>query len=93
MSLPQWGWRPKRGRGCKDDGAFVRTGERAGTGWVRANLNHQYADAQARGKTPSVSLHVAESTGAVLPVLDAALRTLGSESRATTTHDSSTVLP
>ena len=75
-----------RGRGSQSDGPFIRESDRAGTGWVRETLNHQYADAQARGNP--VSLHVAESTGAVSASFDAALRALGKESRAATTHDS-----
>ena len=53
---------------------------------MRETLTHQYADAQRRGNP--VSLHVAESTGAVSPSFDAAFRTLDKESRLKTTHDS-----
>ena len=67
-----------------------------GTGWVRAlapwvreTLDHDYADAQRRGHP--VTLLVTETTGALSPTFDRALRALGKHARAgraPTTHDS-----
>ena len=57
-----------------------------GTGWVRGTLDHDYADAQRRGHP--VTLLVTETTGALSPTFDRALRALGKHARAPTTHDS-----
>ena len=70
-------------RGCPDEPPFDRT---SGTGWVRATVSHQYADAQRRGNP--VTLLVAESTGAISTTFAAALRALGRSARLATTHDS-----
>ena len=48
-------------RGNRTDGPFQRKGDRAGTGWVAATTDHQYADAQRRSN--GVTLLVAETTG------------------------------
>ena len=54
--------------------------------WVRETLDHDYADAQRRGHP--VTLLVTETTGALSPTFDRALRALGKHARAPTTHDS-----
>ena len=51
-----------------------------GTGWVRGTLYHDYADAQRRGHP--VTLLVTETTGALSPTFDRALRALGKHARA-----------
>ena len=70
-------------RGAKADGPWRRA---MGTGWVRGTLDHDYADAQRRGHP--VTLLVTETTGALSPTFDRALRALGKHARAPTTHDS-----
>ena len=70
-------------RGTKADGPWRRA---MGTGWVRETLDHDYADAQRRGHP--VTLLVTETTGALSPTFDRALRALGKHARAPTTHDS-----
>ena len=57
-----------------------------GRGYVRATTDHDYADAQRRGH--SVTLLVAETTGALSPTFARALRALASKASAPTTHDS-----
>ena len=66
-----------------------------GTGWVRQTLDHDSADAQRRGHP--VTLLVSETTGALSPTFDRALRALGKHARAArarapTTHDWERVL-
>ena len=70
-------------RGAKADGPWRRV---TGTGWVRETRDHDYADAQRRGHP--VTLLVTETTGALSPTFDRALRALGKHARAPTTHDS-----
>ena len=77
-------------RGTKADGPWRRA---MGTGWVRETLDHDYADAQRRGHP--VTLLVSETTGALSPTFDRALRALGKHARAArapTTHDWERVL-
>ena len=67
-----------------------------GTGWVRETLDHDYADAQLNAQRrragrrghPVSNLLVTETTGALSPTFDRALRALGEHVRAPTTHDS-----
>ena len=75
-------------RGAKADGPWRRV---TGTGWVRETRDHDYADAQRRGHP--VTLLVTETTGALSPTFDSALRALGKHARAPTTHDSTAVGP
>ena len=70
-------------RGAKADGPWRRA---MGTGWVRGTVDHDYADAQRRGHP--VTLLVTETTGALSPTFNRALRALGKHARAPTTHDS-----
>ena len=51
-----------------------------GTGWVLETLDHDYADAQRRGHP--VTLLVTETTGALSPTFDRALRALGKHAHA-----------
>ena len=51
-----------------------------GDGWVAESVDHDYADAQARGNP--VTLLASESTGAISPTFDFCLRALDRESRA-----------
>ena len=69
---------PKTEVEIKDD--FV-----SGLGWVRATVNHQYADAQRRGNP--VSLFVAEPSGGVNDPLRDSLRALDHASRVATSTD------
>jgi hypothetical protein len=73
-------------RGAPEEGPMQRAGEHAGRGWVRATVDHDYADAQRRGNP--VTLLVSESTGALSATFDGALRALAKQARAPTTHDS-----
>jgi len=52
----------------------------------RGSRDQDYADAQRRGHP--VTLLVTETTGALSPTFDRALRALGKHARAPTTHDS-----
>ena len=75
-------------RGAKADGPWRRA---MGTGWDRETLDHDYADAQRRRagrRGHPVTLLVTETTGALSPTFDRALRALGKHARAPTTHDS-----
>ena len=57
-----------------------------GAGFVRESTKHDYRDAQQRGNP--VTLLVSETTGALSRSFVDALRVLGKQSRAPTTHDS-----
>jgi len=62
---------------------------------TRETRDHDYADAQRRGSHPvtlsaGLMLVRTETTGALSPTFDRALRELGKHARAPTTHDSVT---
>ena len=73
---------PARGDPARDEPFDRETGE----GFVRATTDHDYADAQRRGNP--VTLLVSETTGALSGTFVRALRALGKQARAPTTHDS-----
>ena len=58
-----------------------------GNGWIRATVDHDYADALNRGNP--VTLLVTETTGALSSTLVNVMRALAKQARASTTHDSS----
>jgi hypothetical protein len=72
-------------RGAKADGPWRRV---TGTGWVRETRDHDYADAQRRGHPVTLLVTCTETTGALSPTFDRALRALCKLARAPTTHDS-----
>ena len=73
---------PAKGDPTRDEPHSRDTGE----GFTRATVDHDYADAQRRGNP--VTLLVCETTGALSSTFVRALRALGKQARAPTTHDS-----
>ena len=69
-------------RGTPADGPMRRD---TGNGWIRATVDHDYADALNRGNP--VTLLVTETTGALSSTLVNVMRALAKQARASTTHD------
>ena len=70
-------------RGTPADGPMRRA---TGEGWVRATVDHDYADSLGRGNP--VTLLVSETTGALSATFVRMLLALAKQARAPTTHDS-----
>ena len=81
MKRPKREMQPRTGLAPSTE--YVEPGHTRDT---RETLDHDYADAQRRGHP--VTLLVTETTGALSPTFDRALRALGKHARAPTTHDS-----